>query len=330
MWENKISEFIFNWSKSNEEILNITSVPCNSSVYLLRTIMSYIYNQKKVIYITGEDENEIDLINYIKQYTDYRGYTYIRYKNINTESSLVVCNYENAASHREKYDLVIYNDIRSIPIYSKYEIIDLAKSKCKDTGKIIFYSIEGILNNKREVMLPINTSKLPQIEPRVVLTRLDMNKEIPYVIYDYLNWSLKSKRKVIIYVPTSQQIANVYKHITKCGSNLTKNIYYYEEGANHKVILKFKNIKEGILITDCFLSTFNTMKNLDRMIFFANDEAYNYKKLVYLCGSSFYKQENFRGEVIFLANVETEDMETARKIMRDFNKEAWEKKLLKI
>lgn len=330
IWENKVSEFIYEWSNGNEKVLNITSVPCNSSVYLLKTIISYVYNQKKILYITGENEKEIDLIENIKQFTSYREYTYIRSKDLSTESSLVICSYENAVASLKKYDLVIYNDIRSIPVYTKNDMIKLAEDKCKENGKIIFYSIEGIENDKREVLIPVSGSKLPQSEPRVVLTRLDINREIPYVIYEYLSWSLSSMRKVIIYVPGREQLINVYGHICEYGSNLTKNIYCYHKGDNVKVILNFKHVKDGLLVTDDFSSIPNNMRNIDKMVFFANNEIYDYKKLVYLCGSNLHGKKDYRGEIIFLANSETDDMDIAKKIIRDFNREAWERNLLDI
>ncbi|MDF2881315.1 MAG: hypothetical protein K0R54_1872 [Clostridiaceae bacterium] len=330
IWENKVSEFIYEWSNGNEKVLNITSVPFNSSIYLLKTIISYVYNQKKIMYITGENEKEIDLIDNIKQSTKFRGYTYIRSKSISADSPLVICNYENAEASLEKYDLIIYNEVRSLPVHTKDQIINLAKDKCKENGKIIFYSIEGIENDNKEILLPVNRSRLPQSEPRVVLTRLDINKEIPYVIYEYLNWSLSSMRKVIIYVPSMERLVNVYGHISQCGSNLTKNIYCYHTGDNGKVIINFKHVKDGILITDDFSSIFNNIRNLDKMIFFTNDGLYDYKKLVYLCSSNLQGKKDYRGEIIFLSNSETDDMDTARKIIRDFNREAWERNLLDI
>lgn len=330
LWENKISELIFEWSNGNEKVLNITSVPFNSSIYLLKTIISYVYNQKKVLYITGENEKEIDLIDNIKQFTKFRGYTYVRSKSISSESQLVICNYENAEASLEKYDLVIYNEVRSLPVYTREQIINLTKEKCKEQGKIIFYSIEIIENNIREILLPVNRNRLPQSEPRVVITRLDINKEIPYVIYEYLSWSLNSMRKVVIFVPGMEQMVNVYGHISQCGSNLTKNIYSHHKSENGKSIMNFKHVKDGILITDDFSSIFNNMRNLDKMMFFANDEVYDYKKLVYLCGSSLQGKRDCRGEIIFLSNTENDDMENARKIIRDFNKEAWERNLLDI
>ena len=66
------------------------------------------------------------------------------------------------------------------------------------------------------------------------------------------------------------------------------------------------------------------------MVYFANDPEFNYKKLIYFCGSVGRGEKDWKGEVIFLSNEETEDMEKAKNITRNFNKEAWEMGLLKI
>ena len=72
--------------------------------------------------------------------------------------------------------------------------------------KLIVYSIESILNNKREIFLPVKDNRIPIMEPRTILTRIDINKDIPFVIYEYLKWSINSDRKVIICVPDEEKI----------------------------------------------------------------------------------------------------------------------------
>ncbi|MDU5011609.1 MAG: competence protein ComF, partial [Clostridium botulinum] len=51
---------------------------------------------------------------------------------------------------------------------------------------------------------------------------------------------------------------------------------------------------------------------------------FNYKELIYLCGTVGRGEYDFKGEIIFLANTETVHMEKAKNIIRGFNKEAWE------
>ena len=47
---------------------------------------------------------------------------------------------------------------------------------------------------------PLKIIKLPIIEPRVITrTRINLNIDIPLVVFDYLNWSIMSNRKVIIF-----------------------------------------------------------------------------------------------------------------------------------
>jgi late competence protein required for DNA uptake (superfamily II DNA/RNA helicase) len=67
------------------------------------------------------------------------------------------------------------------------------------------------------------------------------------------------------------------------------------------------------------------VENTNIMVFFADNNCFNYKKLIYISGKVGRKEKNNLGEVIFLAKEENLDIEKSKNIIRNFNKEAWEK-----
>ena len=73
--KEKIGNLIYNWSSGGERELNVITIPLNGSDIFLKTIVNYVKEQKKVLYITDEKEN-IQLIESIKKKSDYRGYTH--------------------------------------------------------------------------------------------------------------------------------------------------------------------------------------------------------------------------------------------------------------
>ena len=141
MEKDKISNNILKWSVSNERFLNVISIPYNSSEIFIKVILHYVERGKKVIYITNENYDEINILDEIKKRTNFRDYTYIKSPQININARLRVCNFSNAIKLEEKFDLVIYDDIRSFPSYSKYEILNLMSKMSNEKYKTnsLFY-----------------------------------------------------------------------------------------------------------------------------------------------------------------------------------------------
>ena len=162
---------------------------------------------------------------------------------------------------KEKFDLIIYDDIRSYPKYSKYEIIDIMNKCIKEQGKIIVYSIETVFNASKEISMHVRDNKIPIVEPRVITTRVDVNKDMPYVVYEYLKWSINIGRRVVIPVPDNVKLFNVTSYIYKYCHTLTRNIYYYSSNEkNSKAIEEFYKFKNCIIITMILIEFAESMK----------------------------------------------------------------------
>lgn len=330
-YREKISTSVLNWTLGREKVLNIISPPYNSIDILLKTIMFYIEKDKKVLYITGESEENIFVQNIIKKHTDFRNYTYIRNNFVPTNAALYVSNYINALRLKEKYDLVIYDDTNSFPEYNNYEIMDIIIKCTKKDGKAICISVEGIFKNVKDIIMPVRANRRPLSEPRYVITKIDLNKEIPYIVYDYLSFSVENNRKVVIFLPESEKVINVFNYLSNFRSSLSKNIMYYINGeSDEKLLSNFERIKKAILITDDYKERFEQLEDTDIVVYFADDILFDYKKLVYFCGKGGRSDKLRSSEVIFLANTESYDMDRAKDIIRHFNKEAWEVGLLNI
>ncbi|WP_243186804.1 hypothetical protein [Clostridium muellerianum] len=332
--KEKLSESILNWSMGSDKFLNIRSLPYNSAEIFIKVIMYYVLNNKKIAYITNETSNKVDVIEKIKKYTEFRNYAYLRGSKIQSSALLKVGNLYNICSLREKFDLIIYDDINSFPIKNAHETVNFISKISKYNTKVITYAVESILRSQKEFLLPVKDNKNPVIEPRTILTRIDINKDIPFMVYDYLKWSISCGRKVIIYVPDKEKVQKVHVYVKRYCLSFTKSVMkLYKENdynINKRIINNFEKIKNSIVITNSFYEVFSNIKNTDIMVYFADNPEFDYKKLIYLCASVGRSERDLKGEVIFLANEETEDMEKAKNMTRNFNKEAWEMGLLKI
>lgn len=331
-FKERISESIFNWSYGKNFALNVIAPPFCSPNVFLKIIIKFIESKKKVLYITGEIEENIHILNIIKKYTDFRNYCYIRNNLFQNNAFLTVCNYKNAVSLKEKYDLVIYDDINSFPMYNSFEIMDIIIKRAKESGKVICFSIEGIFKNQREILIPSRGNKRPLPEPRYVITRIDLNKEIPFMIYDYLNFSVENDRKVVVYLPNNKdKVHNVFSYLCNFRSSLSKNIMYFISGeSDEKILYNFSKIKRAILVTDDYKDRGISLDDTDIIVYFSDDIFFEYKKLVFFSGKVGRSDKLHASEVIFLANDETYEMDKAKNIIRYFNKESWEMGLLDI
>lgn len=329
--EKQTSTTILKWGLGKKNFLNIMAPSYNTSLIFIEIIMKFVDDGKNVLYITGEPEKNIESILYFRKHTKFRDYTYLRNTGSMSNSNLNFASYSKAVMVHKKYDLVIYDDIRSYPRYSKYEILDIVNKCCSKTGKIIAYSIARIFNKSEELVLPIRNNKMPIAEPRVITTRIDINKDIPFVVYEYIKWSISVGKRVIISVPDDQKIFNVTSYIYRYFKALTHNIFFYSmNDKGTKDIREFQKYKDSIVVTDDFDAIGDSDDSKNIIVFFADEKQYDYKQLVYFCGRTGKGDMVNRGEVIYLAREENKQIDLAKKITRGFNKMAWEKGLLSL
>ncbi|MFD3158235.1 hypothetical protein ACFIJ5_15500 [Haloimpatiens sp. FM7330] len=320
----RIIKNILNWYEGKEKYLNIISPPYNSCEIFIDIILKSAAIGEKILYLTNE-KSSCRIIENIKANTDFKNYTYIKENSYYNNSNLVVCNFECVEKIKSKFNLIIYDDISSISEHDRVMMKEILDTHCCENGKIIFYSIESVEKGYKELVFSIRKNEKPIIEPRLIITRIDINKDIPYVVYEYLNWSITLNKKIIIYVPNEEKVKNVYMYLYKLKSKLSRNIeYFIKEKSNKKVLTNFLKRKRSILITNYLGEENLSFKDINIMVYFADDKIFDYKKLVFLSNRVGNFKEIHKGEVILLANEETDDIAMAKNITRGFNKELWE------
>ncbi|GAA0744374.1 competence protein ComF [Clostridium oceanicum] len=325
---SEVLDYISSWCKSEERFLNVIAIPYNDCKFFVDIILYFINHGKNILYVTNEKKTNVKIVRYLKKLTGFNDYSYVKNPKTKVESKLKITDFNIGDYLNEKFDLVIYDDISNFSFHSKENIQRLIKSKLKNEGKAISYSIEPILPYYRHFYIPFREDKMPIIEPRIMITRIDLNKEIPFIMYDYLEWSIKSKRKVIVYTSSNRVSENLYKYINNNNINFGVSVTVDKNYKNYKKIDEFMKSEKGIIITNNFNNIPCNIKNTDLIVYGA--DSFNYKELVYLCGVVGRSEYNFRGEIMFLANSEEESMDKAKDIIRNFNKRAWKIGLLNL
>ncbi|GAA0121305.1 MAG: hypothetical protein KID00_14310 [Clostridium argentinense] len=324
--KEEVSQDILKYCQSKHDRLNVISYFYNTATIFLTTIFYYLNNNKSIVYITNEDENKIEILNYINK----EKYIYLKDSSQEVNDRMIVCSYNRALYLEDTYDLVIFDDLGYMPLQDKKSIERLLIKLCDDSGIAISYSIESVFLKDDNIYFPMNKNKTPLIEPRVITTRIDINEDLPLAAYEYLNWAIFLNRRTIIYVPDKVKVLNIYGYMDRLKEKLTENIYYYiRDKKDRTYIKKFLLSDNGILITDDYDEFYEHLNNLNVMVFFADDKIYDYKTLVYITSKVERAESLDRGEVIFLCKEETEEIDKAKSIMRELNRKAWEEGFLK-
>jgi len=327
--KRKLSINIAEWGNNLERYLNVISPPFNSSEVFLDIIMQYAALEKTILYISNGKDSDMGIVSAIENYTDFKRYFHY-ISNSDIVQPLVIADVGAARDIDIKFDLVIYDDINSMPLEDSTSIAYLTEKVCKGTGKIITYSIESIFVDYKEIIIPVRDGKKPLLEPRIIVTRIDLNTDIPYVVFEYLKYSKKNKRNTIIYVPDEVKAKNVYRYLTSFHKSIFTDVELLLEEGDKKKVYKFIQRKGAILVTKLSDILCMNLKDIDIMVYFSDDAYFDYKRLVFLSGKVGRSEDNDMGEVIFVTGTTNYHIEKAKNLIREFNKKAWEMGLLEI
>lgn len=331
----EVIEKIADFKSSKINFLNVVSLPYNTTEIFIDLVLGVINSKKKVLYITNEKNTEIYFWKVIQRAAESVRGTYFDAASDDDylKSDLVFTNHKNAIKIGRVFDLIIYDDLSSYSPYNKFEILGLLSRCVKDCNtKIIAYSYTRIFNIENEINIPAYKSALPMVEPRIMVTRVNTNKEIPNCAFEHLAYSIFMKRRVVIFIPEMDILLNTYNYLKSISDQLTDNIFILTAEKSREVLIsKFKKERKIIILTSEFEEKlYCEGGEVDYLILFNENLYHNKKKLLFICGRASDVEMNKRGEVIFLANEIDNDIDMIKSITRKFNERAWKMGLLKI
>ncbi len=314
------------WYKKHIKFLTIITVPFNTSCIFADIIDKLSRSGERVLYVWGKDMENRELINSLREFNSQISYSYFKKSDSNT--SLTFVNYKNLDNVHEEYDLVIYDDITYFSNLSNSRLLEYVKEYGHIGKRSIVYSIEKLPIIGEKFELSAYNYEQPFVEPRVMPTRIDLNTDIPYTLYDYLKWFKESNHKVAILVPDNEKVKSVYEYFdNKLKLSNVKIIKALEKNSIKKIerVLKYKD-KSIFIITNQVEELLESCYIDDVVILFSDNIVFNYKRLLYICGAM--RNMNYSvPEVLLVSNSVSEEMDKAKDIARQFNKIVWEKSL---
>ncbi len=315
------------WEESGNPVLNVVTTPYNTTLIFSSLIEKLLNSNKKILFITNEEEKNNSLLKYIRRDLKFKNYSYFKKGNTDINANIIFVSHEDAIYFKNNYDLILYDNISCYSSYTKLEISELLNFLYKSALKIITYSAEVIFLNSPIFDAPWINGSYPFREPRILTTRIDLRRDIPYLMYDYLSWFSKLKRKVIIYTPDEETSDRVYSYLMTLKDNLQTLVH------NLKALARDKNVEyllqakdQSLIIVTCnYEDTIRDMQNIDIVVFGSDNSSFDCKKLVFFCGKASLYNKIGQGEVLLISNEVTGEMEKAKELTRRFNKLAWER-----
>ncbi|MDR3596109.1 hypothetical protein [Clostridium sp.] len=314
------------WYKKNIKFLTIVTVPFNTSCVFSNIISKICNDNCRVLYVWGKNGENKELISVIRESNFNITHCYIE-KGTSTKD-LTFVHHNNLFKVEEQYDLVIFDDITSFSNLSSGNVRELL-DVCAELGeRVLLYSIEKMALVGERFELAAYNYKKPFVEPRILSTRIDLNIDIPFTLYDYIKWFKENNHKVAIYVPSKEKINIVYDYFLNKLKISDVRIMKASRSDEIKVCEKVSKYKDKAIfvITNKIEELLEYCNMDDAVVLFSDNERYTYKKILYICGQ--IRNMNLKlPEVLLVSNDESEDMEKAKNMARDFNKKVWEKRL---
>ncbi|HII4471459.1 TPA: hypothetical protein ACY4SZ_000074 [Clostridium perfringens] len=304
--ENRYSHILKKWYvKSNDRFINLICEPYQKLNFIESLIGDCLINNEKVLYV-GKSRKVC------------------KNEQLNSMNFDFV-NFNNIFNIKKNFDLIIYDDVSLYSNKSSIECNEDLMYLKRLSKKIVICSVDKVFNNIKHIEILNNQRKTHFLEPRLITTRVNLETSMPYTLYDYIEWFIREKRILVVYVPNKFNLNRIYEYYTE-DLNLENKVKIVKEDKKNSflnIVSESRFKKEGIIfITDSLHEYFDSIPECDMVIYSFEKDIVDYKKIIFACGA-LCKDKCTGREVILLSNEEGDNIETARRLARGFNKTLW-------
>lgn len=304
--ENRYSHILKKWYvKSNDRFINLICEPYQKLNFIESLIGDCLINNEKVLYV-GKSRKVCK-----NEQLNSMNFDFI--------------NFNNIFNIKKNFDLIIYDDVSLYSNKSSIECNEDLMYLKRLSKKIVICSVDKVFNNIKHIEILNNQRKTYFLEPRLITTRVNLETSMPYTLYDYIEWFIREKRILVVYVPNKFNLNKIYEYYTE-DLNLENKVKIVKEDKKNSflnIVNESRFKKEGIIfITDSLHEYFDSIPECDMVIYSFEKDIVDYKKIIFACGA-LCKDKCTGREVILLSNEEGDNIETARRLARGFNKTLW-------
>ncbi|KRQ87717.1 hypothetical protein ABG79_00519 [Caloramator mitchellensis] len=329
--EEEASQEILKFTKSKKVSSIIFSAPHSFSIKMLFSSFAEVFKRGgRVLYVTSF--NEINEVYTILSNTFTKKRIGIANKNIEDYRNfdIVIAYKSNLIRFYKSFDLVVLNDLNS----AFEENIDfgyVVKRSAKDKAKFIYISANPLRNKEHFnelIYIPFAHGSHLISEPRVETARFLSEFEVfvPQMAVDVLKFSIKEGTKTVIFYPDESRHQEILNFLVSCGIDMD----LIEKDIKYDDFARALRSSKNVFITSDIRCSRQLVEDINVIVLNAHSNYFNAEKLIYISAMASTGRNKRIGEVLFVAENETEEISLARKCIRSLNKVSWEKEYVKL
>lgn len=228
-------------------------------------------------------------------------------------SQLTVCTTHQLMKFYHAFDILIIDEVDSFPYVNNLSLAAGAKNACKKDGVMLYLTATPDENSmkmirKRQLTLdylPLRFHQqcLPEIKYLMdhQLQRRVSKKELSFKIRKIISKWIAQGTPFLIFVPRVEFLEPLYQAIQKViPSTVTGNTVHANDPYRFDKIQQLRNGEYRYLVTTTILERGVTFKNLDLMVWDANDRNFSRSSLIQIAGRVGRSQERPTGDVYFI------------------------------
>ena len=252
-------------------------------------------------------------------------------------SQLTVCTTHQLMKFYHAFDILIIDEGDSFPYVNNLSLAAGAKNACKENGVMLYLTAtpdENLLKmiRKRQLTLDylplrFHQHHLPEIK---FMVERQMRRQV-----DQQNLSFKLRKIILkwvaqqtpflIFVPRVKLLMPLYEAVQKIvPSTVTGNTVHANDPQRIEKVQRLRDGEYRYLVTTTILERGVTFKNLDLMVWDANDSNFSRSSLVQIAGRVGRSRERPTGDVYFIIDQYSLKLQQAAGQIKKLNRKAAE------
>ncbi len=231
------------------------------------------------------------------------------YGNHNEEltGNIIILTTHQLYHYQDYFDLLIIDEADAFPYYGNELLISLFKRSLK--GNYIMMSATSIETMKNEMFdngIELYCNRRFHNKPLPVpKIKTFLIGKLLYLVFT-LKRFIKKNLPTLVFVPTIDECEEIFKFINKIFKN--GNYVHSKNNKRDEIISDFKKGKYKYLITTSVLERGVTLKDIQVIVYNAHHYLFDKKTLVQIAGRVGRKIDSYLGEVIYIADYESNSM----------------------
>ena len=252
-------------------------------------------------------------------------------------SQLTVCTTHQLMKFYHAFDILIIDEGDSFPYVNNLSLAAGAKNACKENGVMLYLTATPDENSlkmirKRQLTLDylplrFHQHRLPEIK---FMVERQMRRQV-----DQQNLSFKLRKIILkwvaqqtpflIFVPRVKLLMPLYEAVQKIvPSTVTGNTVHANDPQRLEKVQQLRDGEYRYLVTTTILERGVTFKNLDLMVWDANDSNFSRSSLVQIAGRVGRSRERPTGDVYFIIDHYSLKLQQAAGQIKKLNRKAAE------